>query len=102
MHRLLAIASLGLLSACASPFGVASTPALPPMPPWPAPTDLTARLAAAGLSPVGEHDVIQMLRVLHLDVYYQGQPVVVPANIGLASDPSFYSPVHTHTGDGLV
>ncbi|HEY9723362.1 MAG TPA: hypothetical protein V6D47_15230, partial [Oscillatoriaceae cyanobacterium] len=92
-----AIAVASLLSACSLPIGVQSTP-LPPMPPWPAPTDLDARLTAAGINPVGEHDALQQLLVMHLDVYYVGQPVVVPANIGLASDPSYYSPIHTHAG----
>src|SRR5207253_8529715 len=32
----------------------------------------------------------------HLDLYLNGTHVAVPANVGIGSDPRFFSPLHTH------
>ena len=68
-------------------------------PPWPNNTDqLAARLAAARPSRT------ERRRILHhhirLFIYVDGQPVVVPANIGIGQTVS--SPLHTHDTTGTV
>lgn len=69
-------------------------------PPWPAPTDVTARVAAAGLDtgPMGmaEH-YHPVLRVL-----INGTEVTVPPNIGVDPATGGMSAVHTHEGDGTI
>ena len=68
-------------------------------PPWPAPTDVSARAEAAGL-PLGAMGSAEHYHV-HLDVLVNGEPVGVPANIGVDASGSM-SYLHTHTPDGLV
>lgn len=69
-------------------------------PPWPAPTDVPARVKAAGLDlgPMGmaEHYHPQV------QVSIGGQPVPVPANIGVDRATGAMSAVHTHTDDGTI
>lgn len=87
-----------------SPSGHSSTGAVGSdglaMPPWPAPTDVTARVKAAGLDlgPMGmaEHYHPQ------LQVVIGGQQVLVPANIGVDPATGSMSAVHTHTEDGTI
>jgi hypothetical protein len=88
-------------------------------PAWPAPDDPMARTEAAGLEPaVKEH--LQTHRHSHLDVLVDGQPVVVPAGIGIdITDPGVrhaggsyggieecthpcISPLHTHDATGII
>jgi hypothetical protein len=38
----------------------------------------------------------------HLDIFYNGQPVVVPAYIGIDLVASAISPLHTHDQSGIV
>ena len=38
----------------------------------------------------------------HLDVYVNGRHITVPANIGIGSHGSFYSPLHTHDTSGII
>ena len=38
----------------------------------------------------------------HLDLYLNGRHVAVPANVGIGSDPRFYSPLHTHDRTGIL
>ena len=70
------------------------------MPPWPAPTDVAARVAAAGLDlgPMGtaEHYHPQ-LRIL-----INGDDVQVPANIGVDPATGAMSALHTHELDGTI
>jgi len=90
------------------------------VPEWPAPDDPMALTAAAGLEPaVQEH--LQTHRHSHLDVFVDGEPVVVPAGIGIdITDPGVktfvgpsyggiercarpcISPLHTHGEDGVL
>lgn len=68
--------------------------------PWPNNTaDLPARLAALNLP-----DLSDVAGALHhhiqLYIYVDGQPVTVPANIGLSNQAA--SPLHTHDDTGLV
>ena len=69
-------------------------------PPWPAPADVPARAKAAGL-PLGPMGMAEHYHA-HLDVLVDGQPVPVPANIGVDPASGAMSYLHTHTPDGLV
>ena len=70
------------------------------MPPWPAPTDVPARVASAGLDlgPMGvaEHYHPQ------LRIIMDGNDVPVPANIGVDPATGAMSAVHTHETDGTI
>lgn len=70
------------------------------MPPWPAPTDVPARVATAGLNlgPMGmaEHYHPQ------LRVVVAGSEVQVPAGIGVDPHTGAMSAVHTHEFDGTI
>jgi hypothetical protein len=91
------------------------------VPEWPAPDDPMARTAEAGLTPaVKEH--LQTHRHSHLDVFVDGEPVTVPAAVGIdTTDPGVQhfpdngayggieectkpciSPLHTHDETGII
>lgn len=69
-------------------------------PPWPAPSDVAARVASAGLNlgPMGtaEHYHPQVRIIVN------GNEVQVPANIGVDPATGAMSAVHTHTSDGTI
>jgi hypothetical protein len=69
-------------------------------PPWPAPDDVPARVAAAGLDlgPMGTAEHYHP----HLTITVDGQPVPVPPNIGVDPNTGAMSAVHTHEGDGTI
>lgn len=69
-------------------------------PPWPAPADVPARAEAAGL-PLGAMGTAEHYHA-HLDVLVNGEPVAVPANIGVDATSGAMSFLHTHTPDGIV
>ena len=70
------------------------------MPPWPAPADVSAWVAAAGLDlgPMGtaEHYHPQLRIVI------DGTDVPVPPNIGVDPNTGAMSALHTHEGDGTI
>lgn len=68
--------------------------ALKSPPPWPANTDrLQQRLRAIGLAPLTEEG--QALHThQHLDIFVDGKPVQVPADLGIGE--GFISDLHTH------
>jgi hypothetical protein len=70
------------------------------MPPWPAPTDVCSRVAAAGLDPgpmgTAEH-YHPTLRII-----IDGTDVTVPPNIGVDPTTGAMSALHTHEGDGTI
>lgn len=70
------------------------------MPPWPAPADVSTRVAAAGLDlgPMGtaEHYHPQ------LRIIIDGADVPVPPNIGVDPSTGAMSALHTHEGDGTL
>jgi hypothetical protein len=89
-------------------------------PEWPAPPDPLERTAAAGLEPT-RHELLQNHRHSHLDVFVDGEPVAVPAGIGIdITDPGVrrfpgpayggieecdepcISPLHTHDDTGII
>ena len=69
-------------------------------PPWPAPTDVPARVAAAGLDlgPMGTAEHYHP----NLRVVINGTEVPVPPNIGVDPATGAMSAVHTHEGDGTI
>ena len=69
-------------------------------PPWPVPADPRARAALAGL-PVGPMGTAEHYHP-QLQITVDGQPVVVPANIGVDPATGQMSAVHTHTSDGVI
>jgi hypothetical protein len=85
----------------ASPSPSASLAALPSPPPWPAPADVAERVKAAGLSLMKSEGMLVHYHP-HVDVFYQGQPVVVPANVGIDTKGSTISPLHTHAASGVL
>lgn len=70
------------------------------LPLWPAPADVPARAQAAGL-PIGPMGTAEHYH-LHLDVLVDGEPVIVPANLGVDWRNGAMSYLHTHSPDGLV
>ncbi len=92
--------------------------------PWPAPADAMAQAHAAGLKP-GPFETLEHHVHAHLDVFLDGNPVTVPAGIGInVNDPGVHkfviegqpgyggisspckqaciSPLHTHDVTGIL
>ena len=70
------------------------------MPPWPAPTDVPARVASAGLDlgPMGTAEHYHpRLRIIIGD-----KDAPIPANIGVDPTTGAMSAVHTHETDGTI
>jgi hypothetical protein len=69
-------------------------------PPWPAPTDVAARVASAGLDlgPMGTAEHYHP----HLRIIINGNEVPVPANIGVDPATGAMSALHTHETDGTI
>ncbi|MBV9023900.1 MAG: hypothetical protein JO362_08935 [Streptomycetaceae bacterium] len=70
-------------------------------PPWDAPADPSARVAAAGLGMMGAEGNVMHIHA-HLDVLVNGKPVTVPAFIGIDEKAKQISPVHTHDPSGII
>jgi hypothetical protein len=123
----LLLAVLVTMAACggsdASNGAAPSSRAPGPRPEWPAPEDAVERTRAAGLEPE-RREQLQTHRHTHLDVFFNGAAVTVPAAIGIdATDPGVrrfdepdgpayggieecvnpcISPIHTHDETGIV
>jgi hypothetical protein len=70
-------------------------------PPWPAPADASAAVNAAGLPMLSHEGNVDHIHA-HLDVLVNGQPVTVPAGIGIGSQRGTISPLHTHDTSGVI
>ena len=70
------------------------------MPPWPAPTDVPALVAEAGLDlgPMGTAEHYHP----RLRIIVDGEAVPVPPNIGVDPTTGAMSALHTHEGDGTI
>jgi hypothetical protein len=68
-------------------------------PPWPRGTDQVERMQAVGITPLTAEGELVHYHA-HLDVFYDGEEVKVPANIGV--DVSRISPLHTHYDSGVI
>ncbi len=71
------------------------------LPPWSAPTDAAAAMRAAGLPMLSREGSVEHIHA-HLDVRVNGQPVEVPAMIGIDRSGRGISPVHTHDSTGVI
>jgi hypothetical protein len=71
------------------------------LPPWPAPADATAAARNAGLPMLSSEGNVEHIHV-HVDVLNDGQPIPVPANIGIDTTRRAISPLHTHDDSGVV
>ena len=100
---------------------VTASPAGPPKVLWPAPSDPLERTVEAGLEPAPQEFKINHVHA-HLDVFIDGQKIVVPAGIGInIEDPEVVyfadngsyggikrcdqpciSPLHTHDASGVI
>jgi hypothetical protein len=80
--------------------------------PWPAPANTLEAIGQAGLEPLRQELLVFHIHS-HLDVFVNGEPVVVPAAIGInLGDPGLQqgegceqpciSPLHTHDTTGIV
>ncbi|KQV63438.1 hypothetical protein ASC64_17575 [Nocardioides sp. Root122] len=87
-------------SSSSSSSSTAAAPAEESLPPWPVPTDVAARVAAAGLDlgPMGTAEHYHPTLSITID----GQPVPVPPNIGVDPNTGAMSALHTHEGDGTI
>jgi hypothetical protein len=70
-------------------------------PPWALPTDITGQVKAAGLPMLGAEGTVEHIHA-HVDVIVNGQPVVVPAGIGIDEVSGQLSPLHTHDTSGVI
>src|SRR6266516_4942863 len=70
-------------------------------PPWSAPADATAAVAAAGLPMLGEEGTALHIHA-HLDVIVNGNPVQAPADIGVDDARQKISPLHSHDTTGVI
>lgn len=89
-------ASNGSSAASTGPIEMTTAP-----PPWPAPTDdVAARVEAAGLDlgPMGTAEHYHP----RLEITIDGEPVEVPANIGVDPSTGAMSALHTHESDGTI
>ena len=70
------------------------------LPPWPAPADVAARVAGAGLDlgPMGTAEHYHP----HLRIVIDGTDIPVPPNIGVDPATGAMSALHTHEGDGTI
>ena len=107
--------------AATSPGGVAVSPAGQLAILWPAPSDPLERTVAAGLQPAPQEYGFNHVHA-HLDMFVDGQKIVVPAGIGInTKDPEVIyfddvgsyggikmcgqpciSPLHTHDASGIL
>lgn len=129
-RRVTVLACVVLLAGCATPGNSTPSPAVPsqatpsqaPLELWPLPDDPMGLARAAGLEPLTIESLEYHVHV-HLDVFMDGRPVLVPAGIGIDiddpavkrfEDPVAYggieepcedpciSPLHTHDPDGVI
>ena len=63
--------------------------------------DLRARLEAIGLTVMTGQGAVLHIHA-HLDVFVNGKPVTVPANIGINPAGGYLSALHTHDDSGIV
>jgi len=70
-------------------------------PPWAVPADTAGQVKAAGLPMLGVEGTVEHIHA-HVDVVVNGQPVVVPAGIGIDEATGQLSPLHTHDTSGVI
>jgi hypothetical protein len=78
----------------------ATTPADGGLPPWPTPTDPYPGVKAAGLS-IGPMGMAEHYHA-HLDIFVNGKPVPVAADIGIDPQTGDMTALHTHDTSGVL
>ena len=127
LSRTIAVAWVVLVAAACGGTVASGAPSAPasdadgPTVLWPAPSDPLVRTVAAGLEPAPEEIVVHHAHS-HLDVFIDGQEILVPAGIGInIEDPEVkyfadvgsyggitmcdqpcISPLHTHDASGIL
>lgn len=103
------VASVSAAALVVAALGLAAPPTVPAsyagggtaLPPWPAPVDPAVGVRAAGLQAAPSEGMVQHFHV-HLDLLVDGQPVPVPANLGIDVREQLYAELHTHADTGVV
>jgi hypothetical protein len=85
----------------AAPTPAASAQGRTSNPPWDAPADASAAVAAARLPMLGEEGNAVHIHA-HLDIIVNGAPVQVPADIGIDNARQKISPLHSHDTTGVI
>lgn len=110
IRRLLPLFVLLTLVACGSDGGGGTTATTEPgetatqntgPPPWPLGADQAQRILDAGL-PHYSAEGSKVHYHAHLDVFYNGEAVLVPAGIGVDLEAEVISPLHTHQPSGII
>ncbi len=70
-------------------------------PPWSAPANPAEAVKAAGLSMLSSEGTAEHIHA-HLDIIVNGQPVSVPAGIGIDEQAQKISPLHSHDTSGVL
>lgn len=70
-------------------------------PPWPAPSNPDANVAAAGLRLLSQEGAALHFHS-HLDILVNGAPVAVPSGIGINEATQKISEMHTHDTTGVI
>ena len=70
-------------------------------PPWPLGDNQAQRMVDAGQPQLRSEGSVVHYHA-HLDVFYNGETVLVPAGIGIDLDKEVISPLHTHQPSGIV
>lgn len=70
-------------------------------PPWSAPTDVEARVRAAGLTMLTSEGTALHIHQ-HLTVTVDGRAITVPADIGIDESAQELSAIHTHDTSGVI
>ena len=112
MRRVAVVVGVAMvLAACGGSGSSSLPPTNPPTgapnlitgpPPWPAPTVGVSALAAAAGLPMLPQEALNEHIHAHLDVYFDGQAVTVPADTGIDLVARAISPLHTHDTTGVV
>ena len=89
-----------------APLRAPAAPALPGLQSGPAPwtnglDQLTQRLAVIGLPAMPKEEFVQHIHQ-HLTITVRGNPVTVPAGIGINQFERYISPIHTHDSSGTI
>ena len=62
---------------------------------------LAVRLKAIGLPALSQEGTVLHIHQ-HLDIFVDGQPVAVPAGVGINQAAQFISPIHVHDDTGVI
>lgn len=85
-----------------APAVAGARPSPPPFPaPWPLPSDALKRVEDAGLEVQPTESELYHIHA-HLDLFWDGQPTFVAANVGIDPTGIWISPLHTHGVDGIL